>query len=380
VRPGGASLARAAGLLMVLMPGVAGAQSPDAAASPPAPVTADGVKAHVFASGGYVSNFNQPPSRVNALRVFDFADHQLRLDVAELTVEKSVAHPRDFGFRVDLEAGFSIPRVSAAAGLFHDSNTGAARNFDVQQAYVSWIAPAGSGLRLDVGKFVTLLGLEVIEGWDGYNDNASRSLLFGYAIPFTHTGVKIGYAFTPKMSGAVAVVQGWDNVRDNNTAKSVVGSLTLAPNEAVTIGVNAVSGPEQNDDNHDVRTVVDVVATWKATATTTLGVNLDGGREAHAALSGGTASWQGVAAYLRHAFTKVFAVAVRGEVFNDPGGARTGTAQRVGEITLTPEVRLSAHALIRVDLRVDRSSQAVFDSTSGGMRTQPTAGVNVVVH
>jgi hypothetical protein len=365
---------------MVLMPGVAAAQSPDTAAAPAAPVTAGGVKVHGFVSAGYVYNFNQPPSRVNGLRVFDFADHQAKLDVAELNFEKSVAHPRAFGFRVDLEAGFSIPRVSAAAGLFRDSNTGVAQNFDVQQAYVSWIAPAGSGLRFDVGKFVTLLGLEVIEGWDGYNDNASRSLLFGYAIPFTHTGVKIGYAFTPRVSGAVAVVQGWDNVRDNNTAKSVVGSLTLAPNDALTVIVNAVAGPEQSGDNHDVRTVIDLVATWKATATTTVGFNLDGGRESHAALSGGTASWHGIAGYLRHAFTKNFAVAVRGEVFNDAGGARTATVQRVGEFTLTPEVRLSAHALIRGDLRVDRSNQSFFEARSGTTRTQPTVQFNVVIY
>jgi hypothetical protein len=364
---------------MVLMPGVASAQSPDTAAPPPAPVTAGGVKAHGFVSAGYVYNFNQPPSRVNGLRVFDFADHAAKLDVAELTVEKSVAHPRDFGFRMDLEAGFSIPRVSAAAGLFRDSNTGAAQNFDVQQAYVTWVAPAGSGLRFDVGKFVTLLGLEVIEGWDGYNDNASRSQLFGYAIPFTHTGVKISYAFTTKMSGAVMVVQGWDNVRDNNTAKSVVGSLTLAPTDAVTVIVSAVSGPEQTGNNHDIRTVVDLVATWKATATTTVGLNLDGGRESHAALSGGTASWHGIAGYLRHAFTKIFAVAIRGEVFNDGGGARTGTTQRVGEFTLTPEVRLSAHALIRADLRVDRSNQSFFEARSGTTRTQPTVQFNVVI-
>jgi hypothetical protein len=34
------------------------------------------------------------------------------------------------------------------------------------------------------------MGYELIEGYDGYNDNYSRSLLFNYAIPLTHTGVK----------------------------------------------------------------------------------------------------------------------------------------------------------------------------------------------
>ena len=49
-------------------------------------------------------------------------------------------------------------------------------------------AVQGGRLQVDAGKFVTPLGYEVIEGWDGYNDNASHSFLFGYAIPFTLEG------------------------------------------------------------------------------------------------------------------------------------------------------------------------------------------------
>jgi hypothetical protein len=35
------------------------------------------------------------------------------------------------------------------------------------------------------------MGYEVGEGPDGYNDNASHSFLFGWAIPITHTGLRI---------------------------------------------------------------------------------------------------------------------------------------------------------------------------------------------
>jgi len=59
------------------------------------------------------------------------------------------------------------------------------------------------------------MGYELIEGYDGYNDNYSRSILFGYAIPFTHTGVKASYAFSSKVAGMVEVVNGWDLLRDN---------------------------------------------------------------------------------------------------------------------------------------------------------------------
>src|SRR5207249_12047271 len=67
-------------------------------------------------------------------------------------------------------------------------------------------------LRIDAGKFVTPVGAEFIEGYDGYNDNHSRSLLFTWAIPFTHTGFKLSYPFNDKFTAMVMLVNGWDNV------------------------------------------------------------------------------------------------------------------------------------------------------------------------
>ena len=54
----------------------------------------------------------------------------------------------------------------------------------VQEAYLTWTvpdtSPALKGLSLKGGKFVTLLGAEVIEPWSNYN--YSRSFLFSFAI------------------------------------------------------------------------------------------------------------------------------------------------------------------------------------------------------
>jgi hypothetical protein len=105
------------------------------------------------------------------------------LDVAEAVVQRAVSKKGDWGFRVDLEAGQSIPEVEAAYGLFRDMRSGIAHHFEVQQAFGSYIAPLGKGLRFDFGKYVSHMGYEVIEGYDGWNDNATRSFLFKYAVP-----------------------------------------------------------------------------------------------------------------------------------------------------------------------------------------------------
>jgi hypothetical protein len=188
----------------------------------------------------------------------------------------------------------------------------------------------------------------------------------------------MSYTFTPKISGMLTVVNGWDNVKDNNSGKTIHGQIGLTPTGRISILLNVITGPEQNSNNHDLRTVFDLVASWKATTRTTCGLNLDLGHEPHAAPTGGDAVWRGTAAYLRHTFTSTFAIAMRGEVFSDANGARTGTAQRLSEFTVTPEWRLSPQVLVRADLRVDRSNQSVFEGRAGTGKVQPTLGFNAL--
>jgi hypothetical protein len=59
------------------------------------------------------------------------------------------------------------------------------------------------------------------------------------------------------------------------------------------------------------------------------------------------------------------------------GGADScAAAGGLSEFTATPEFRLSPHALVRADLRVDRSTKGVFDARTGATKTQPTLQFN----
>ena len=104
-----------------------------------------------------------------------------------------------------------------AIGIFRDDDdTFPFRNtakFDLQEAYVSYRYPVGTGLTLKAGKFVTLLGYEVIEAPN--NLNFSRSFLFSFAIPLTHVGALLSYAPTDWLTLTAGPVGGWD-VADNN--------------------------------------------------------------------------------------------------------------------------------------------------------------------
>jgi len=336
------------------------------------------IEFHGLVSTSFSYNFNQPPSRTNQLRVFDYDDDAFRIDLVELVAQRPVATPGDFGFRVDFTAG-AVSRIVASRGLFRDT-TGEGQDIDLHQAFVSFVAPLGSGLRLDAGKFITGLGYEVIEGYDGWNDNATHSFLFGYAIPFTHTGVRASYSVSPVVSTMLMVANGWDDVQDNNRGKTVHLQLGLTPSGRLALTLNGIAGPEQNNDDVHYRNVLDVAATWKPTDHLSFGFNGDWGRETAAAPGGLMAVWRGAAGYLRLAPGKRFALSLRTEVFDDRDGARTGTPQTLSEITVTPEVRLGTSCIVRGDLRLDSSTRAVFEGPSGMRRAQPTVSANALYH
>ncbi len=237
------------------------------------------IQVDTFLSASYSYNFNRPGDHALQYRVFDIKDDQAMLDVASLTVQKAAEKPGGFGFRLDMGAGQSQPEVTAASGFFRSSRTGEAGHFDVEQAYVSYVANVGRGLRFDLGKYYAPIGYESVERYDAYNDNATHSFLFGYCGPFTTTGLKISYPFSKQWSGMVMVVQGWDNVKDNNSGKSVEAQVAYTPNDAFSLYLSCLGGPEQTDNTSNMRQAYDLCATWQAFQALSVGLNVDYGHE-----------------------------------------------------------------------------------------------------
>ena len=331
----------------------------------------ESISINVFMSTGYTYNLNRPDTMINQFRVFDFSDNTFKVDVFELAMQKAAVKPADLGFRVDLTAGSSIPRVARSAGF-------EAGDIDFHQAFLSYIAPLGKGLRLDFGKFITSMGYEVIEGYDGYNDNYSRSFLFGYAIPYTHTGLRASYGLSDNISAVLMVVNGWDNSIDNNASKSVCGQIGASPLTGMNLYATYMFGPEKTNNNSENRSILDVVATYAANATFSVGVNGDYGHEQHSAVNGGTAMWTGVAGYLRVNLLSEFSVSLRAEQFEDKDGIRTGVVQKLREVTITPEYRPAEHLVLRGDIRLDSSDRDVFQKGGGWGDSQPTLSLNVL--
>jgi hypothetical protein len=92
-------------------------------------------------------------------------------------------------------------------------------------------------------------------------------------------------------------------------------------------------------------------------------INGDYGRNAYS-VGGGHASWEGIALAGRYQLTKMGALAARAEYFKDAQGFATGTAQSLGEFTITGEYKFSSIFLSRLEARRDISSVPFFNDLS----------------
>ncbi|MBI3541245.1 MAG: outer membrane beta-barrel protein, partial [Deltaproteobacteria bacterium] len=196
------------------------------------------------------------PTGNNALRVFDYRANEFGVNLVDLALENT---PNDWAkFRLDLNFGKDVAVVDATKGGVIGVD-----EIGLQQAYAEFIAPIGKGLTIRAGHFVTLLGYEVIES--ASNWNTSRSFLFGFAIPFTHTGILATYPVSDQVSASLGIVNGWDLTGDNNKGKTALAQLVYKPTDKITLSAQGTVGPEQGLNNGNVRGIIDFVGTWNVT-------------------------------------------------------------------------------------------------------------------
>lgn len=346
------------------------------------------IEVHGFASSSYTFNFNEPKSATNTHRIFDKDHNSFKFDVGTLVLSKDASNKGDIGFRTDLIYGFSVPEVAKSTASAGDNQS---HEFDIQQGFVSYNAPVGSGLQLDLGKFVTHIGAEVIEGPDGWNNNFSRSFLFGLAIPFTHTGLRASYAISDKVSVMGMVANGWDNTTNNNDGLTVGFQLGLAPMDNVSLLLNWAGGDESTTPNVDATNIFDVVLDLGLTDRLSFQLNFDYGEQTNGnTTTGGDAEWWGVAGIARHEYNDWLAINLRVEYFDDKDGVRATAAsnvaansgQKLWEFTITPEIKINQNMVVRFEYRHDESDQLVFGGENAGDvdGTQDTLAVNALVY
>jgi hypothetical protein len=337
--------------------------------------------------GYYAYNFNKPIGRANQLRAYDLSSNSFSLNQASIMVEHlPVAEAgKRFGGRIDLQFGQATETLQGSTA--NELNPQVWR--DLFQAYGSYLAPVGTGLNVDFGKFASSLGIE--GNYTKDQINYSRSYLFNY-LPFYHTGFRVNYNVTPKVNVAYWLVNGAQQTDDFNGFKSQAFITTLKPAKSVTWNVNYYFGQEQRDTLTPVAPgfqepatpngrehIFDTYATWTATPKLTLAGEADFvvNRVNATSQPGRVAAG---AAYARYQLQHGNALAARTEYLDDRGGLFSGTTQALKEFTATYEHQFDSGFLTRVEYRRDFSNQHYFiTQTEGVLNTaQGTATLGLV--
>jgi hypothetical protein len=331
----------------------------------------------------YQFSFNHPLPGTNLVppRAFDIKNDSFSLSLVEVNLTQAATAKSPIGFT----ATFTLGKT---ADLVHFTEPGGTPNPGklsndtiykyTQQLFGTYVTPGSQPFTMDFGKFVTLMGFELIES--STNDNYSRGLLFTYAIPFYHTGLRITRPLSSTLAAQLHLVNGWNNVEDDNSGKSIGVQFAWNPNSAWTWVVNWMGGDESTGAalpaNLNVQ-LVDLLGIWRPTDRLKLGINVDYASAFKAGAAGG--HWSGQAVYLRYQLNKRSALAVRLEHFEDTNGLRTGTAQNLNSATATFEYVVHDNLLHRLEFRHDKAGKTLFPSGGGGSTSMQTITFSQVV-
>ena len=357
-----------------------------------------------FALDEYYSfNFNSPVGRVNALRAYDVLSNNISLNQADVVFERApdVSAGRPFGVRLDLQFGQATDTLQGNPA--NEPRPEIYRN--IFQAYGTWVAPIGSGLTLDVGKWGSSIGIE--GNYTKDQMNYSRSYWFDF-LPFYHMGVRASYKVNDELTLNYWLVNGTNQAEATNGFKDELFGFTATPRKTITWNVNYYLGQEHPD-----RTIVsssgpipvqpgltfqaispapngklhifDSYVSWQTAPKLTFALEGDYVIER---LWENTAPGEssspshviGGAGYAKYQLTPKFAVAGRVEYLSDRGGLFSGITQALKETTATFDYKLSEGFLMRYEWRRDFSNRPSFFTDKNGVlsKEQQTASIGVV--
>ena len=348
----------------------------------------------------YNNNLSNHTTNLNGNPLRSLDPHQNTFTVNQTVLNfNKIANPEGgAGFNAEILMGEDAQAIEAVTTGSGSTAIGtAASRFSLLQAYIQYVAPLkafenseilGDTIDIKAGRMVTLAGAEVIRATDNWN--ISRGLLFGLAVPFTHTGVRAEYkVLNDKVTTYFGLNNGWDNVIDNNTWKTWETGLAFSPVDRVNYMSSIYFGPEAARQTGHKRFLWSNVLGWDATdrlafkSEWTLGtqrrVNTS---QAGATISTENTQWWGLAGYARYKLTDRLGSSYRLEYFRDNQKFRTNPtfAGATGEAALWEQTfgldyELAQDLLGRLEYRFDKGNS---ENPFNGDSSQSTIGAQMI--
>ena len=261
------------------------------------------------------------------------------------------------------KSGFVADLVFGPRGASAGANDDALNVVNQLYAYYN----LNDKLTFTMGRFNTYLGYEVIS--PASNFNYSTSHLFSYG-PFSHTGAKLNYAVTDKLSVMVAALDQLDytsTFTDRSQNNMMYGAQIGYSNDALGLYINYLGG-NTGPDGSDTTTYnqIDLTAGLQATDDFYVGLNATIASQATTSKSEDAAAFSGLALYAQYAMSDAFSLGFRGEYVSDkntkiglPSSVLSLTdphtkgsvidltlsgRYQVGDLTFIPEIRTDMYS------------------------------------
>jgi len=369
-----------------------------------------GIKLSGYVDAGYSYNFtgaaNGTDNVAGRFGSDTAAKGDFNLYAVKIALEKALTteNKAQAGFRTDVmigeDANYLSNRTTAQDALNNDQNSNA---LFLEQAYVAIRAPVGNGWDFKVGKFVSILGYEVIER--PANMNITYGLLW-QQFPLFYTGVLSSYKFDDYLDGKLGVVNGANT--DNNTSTSGAGDGCAV---LAALNVTAPGGNANWSNNFQYSSNSENDTSVSSTANSTFIAGNNGSRgsaytfiynswgnwspkfandkllfafdsvlgTSNASNSGGiNTTWCGAAAYTKYQFNDWFSLSSRGEYFHGNNFDKIGNTQGYNQVdgtnlqpqgtagmdlweyTITAGFSVIDNLLIRAEYRLDWGVNSVY--------------------
>ena len=274
-----------------------------------------------------------------------------QLDQVWLTIDKAATEESRGGFHAEFATG----ATSAVQG---SSNVNDGVPY-LYSGYVSYLAPVGNGLQVDLGRLGTVLGAEVVQ--TNENFNITQGAVFALQ-PVTYDGVSLATSITDEISVTAGVVNDVysDTGVSSDNNKAYFGQVSYA-GDAFGLNVGGIIGDSDagpcggaGPQNDCVTSVVDVVLTLDPTDNISLWLNYDWLHVDGADNGAADGNAHGIAAAGRVGLTDTLGFATRIE-YVITGNSLTGLADdsELFTITGTLDKTLAEGLVTRVELRYD---------------------------
>jgi hypothetical protein len=356
-----------------------------------------------FAEGGYFYDTNNPrlgtgSNSDNPTYVTFPGQYSNRglLDQLDLSISKTIDTTKswDWGFLFENGYGVDDSYIHSDGVLDNRPPGDPETQYDIVQANVSLLVPVGSGLTLEAGKFVALLGQEVINPTG--NAFFTHSYSFFYGIPATNTGILASYTFAKALMGndltlEGGITRGWNqSSRDNNGAIDGLFEAKSSITSKLSGIFNIEFGPEATGDNSDYWTTPELILSYAFSDQLTFTGDFVYSDFPHggAVAPDTNAQWYGGVGYASYKFSSYFTANLRGEWYRDQGGFTTGNQANYYEATFGldihpfPNDNILQWLQLRPEIRQDWSDRPVYNishNDGGGDYQELTAAMDVIM-